>query len=402
MNFIKDEFDAITAKQICEVIQKNIGSGNNKSDPYFDTAAVELFVGVLLLTKAIQAKIDRGEVQMNSGEDFVSDLLTAQIILNQPDFAALMEKIDKSKKFDSWTMGPFKQIISLKSSEKTGSIVISIVQKYFNLFMCKRYLPAFCGNTTIPLDLEGKILLICGLDRNTRDVVSPLMATVIHMIVTRNVSKIEPRKDPLIVMLDEFPTLYLPQLPRWLNENREQGFCGILGAQNRAQLVDAYGEQMAKIVFAGTATKFLFDPQDEGSASDFSKYLGNKEVVYETYSHSFQGGKKTGRTVSEQRSNKALFDPSDFLQLPRGNCIFINPMYGDRKKGSVPLRKEIKVSKKEILAVEKSIDRWKDVLKENEEEAKEQNVAEIDLQVRQNDIEIFLDSIVNEKEDVYF
>jgi type IV secretory pathway TraG/TraD family ATPase VirD4 len=107
------------------------------------------------------------------------------------------------------------------------------------------------GQTTLPLDLDGKQLIVFGLDRNNRDIVAPLLAAILHMIVSRNVSRTTPRKDPLVTVLDELPTLYLPALVNWLNENREDGFCGILGYQNLAQLEQFYGKELARAIFGG-------------------------------------------------------------------------------------------------------------------------------------------------------
>ena len=67
-------------------------------------------------------------------------------------------------------------------------------------------LSVFCGKTTIPLQLKGKQLLIIGMKREKQDVVAPLLATVLHMIVTRNVVSTK-REDPLLVAIDELPTL---------------------------------------------------------------------------------------------------------------------------------------------------------------------------------------------------
>ena len=99
------------------------------------------------------------------------------------------------------------------------------------------------------MDLDGKQLIVFGLDRNNRDIVGPLLAAILHMIVTRNVSRTVPRSDPLIVALDELPTLYLPALVNWLNENREDGFVGILGYQNIAQLEKVYGKELTRAIF---------------------------------------------------------------------------------------------------------------------------------------------------------
>ena len=102
--------------------------------------------------------------------------------------------------------------------------------------MSPAILSVFCGKSTIPLDMEGKQLLIIGMDRERRDVVAPLLATVLHMIITRNVTS-KRRKDPLVVSLDEVPTLFLPNLVQWLNENREDGLCCILGFQTMMQQI---------------------------------------------------------------------------------------------------------------------------------------------------------------------
>lgn len=110
-------------------------------------------------------------------------------------------------------------------------------------------LGSFCGWTSIPLELKGKQLLIFGMDRERRDVVGPLVATVLHMIVTRNVVK--RRQDPLIVAIDELPTLYLPTLVQWLNENREDGLSVILGFQNLVQLEKTYERELARAILGG-------------------------------------------------------------------------------------------------------------------------------------------------------
>jgi hypothetical protein len=52
------------------------------------------------------------------------------------------------------------------------------------------------------------------IDREQRDVVGPPLATVLHRVITHNVAK--RRQEPLIVAIDELPTLYLPTLAEWL------------------------------------------------------------------------------------------------------------------------------------------------------------------------------------------
>ncbi|WP_265276874.1 hypothetical protein [Nostoc sp. KVJ3] len=43
----------------------------------------------------------------------------------------------------------------------------------------------------------------------------------------------------LVLGIDELPTLYLPALVDWLNQNREDGLVSILGLQNLSMLIES-------------------------------------------------------------------------------------------------------------------------------------------------------------------
>jgi type IV secretory pathway TraG/TraD family ATPase VirD4 len=59
----------------------------------------------------------------------------------------------------------------------------------------------------------------------------------------------------LVLTLDKLPTLYLPALFQWLNENRADGLVTLLGFQNMAQLEKTYGKELARAILEGHATK---------------------------------------------------------------------------------------------------------------------------------------------------
>lgn len=162
------------------------------------------------------------------------------------------------------------------------------------------------------------------------------------MTIARAIAK--KRKDPLIVVLDEVPTIFLPDLFKWLNESRSEGFCGILGWQNMGQLEKYYGKEIAKTMLGACGTKFVFNPGEEESARLFSAYLGDEEVKYKQKSKSTGGG-KSNTSISDQEKIRKLFEPSQFLKLPPGKCIFINPAYSNKNEASIPILKAIKVPK---------------------------------------------------------
>jgi type IV secretory pathway TraG/TraD family ATPase VirD4 len=282
--------------------------------------------------------------------------MMAQAILSLPNLPARLELASKEK-LKVWTSRPLSQLISVKDSEKTAASIIGTAQRMFQRFLKRDFVGAFCGKTTLPLDLDGKQLIIFGLDRNNRDIVSPLLAAILHAIVTRNITRTVPRKDPLIVALDELPTFYLPALVNWLNEGREDGFVGILGYQNIAQLEKVYGKELTRAILGGTATKFIFNPQDSESAKLFSDYLGEMEIKFNSKSQST--GKGGGsRSSNEHHQKRHLLEPAQFAKMGTGRAVVINPAYTRGTEAYVPLLQVLKVPKSDIEEMNWSESKW--------------------------------------------
>ena len=171
-------------------------------------------------------------------------------------------------------MESFSQLLASDGAEKQIAGIIATAQRTFKTFTGRQLVSSFCGQTTIPLDMQGKRILFLQVDIEKRDAVSPLIAAILHLIITRNFA--QRRKEPLILALDELPTLYLPDLPKWINEFRSNGFVALLGYQNFAQLQHIYGRDLSRALFAACGTKVFFNPKDRETANEFSGYLGEK------------------------------------------------------------------------------------------------------------------------------
>jgi type IV secretory pathway TraG/TraD family ATPase VirD4 len=343
LDFLKDETDSLMARQMAEVLNRNFATnGSNKSeDPFFAQAGDQLTEGIFLLAKSFRQ---------------YGDLMMCQALLS---LDKLPERLrSKADSLNPWIYTSFGQLISVGASEKTVASIIATSSSNFTRFMKKQILSAFCGQTTIPLDMQGRKLLILGLDRERRDVIGPLLATVLHMIVNRNVAK--QRKDPLILCLDELPTLYLPSLVQWLNENREDGLVCLLGFQNLAQLEKTYGKELARSILGGCASKAIFNPQEYESAKIFSDFLGEEEISFKQKSKGRSGGKRNINFADQQRTRK-LFEPSQFLKLPTGSCILINPGYRNSKEASIPIRQKIKLPTSELRLIDYSLKIWEKI-----------------------------------------
>jgi type IV secretory pathway TraG/TraD family ATPase VirD4 len=331
IDFLRDSSDAETARQLATVINKNFRlAGNTNEDAFFGPAGDQLTQAILMLAKEFESK--------DNPNQSYADIMTAAAILSSEK---MVERL-KSANLNPWIKIAFGQLFSSADSEKTVAGIAGTASLMFTRFMAKNTLGCFVGKTTLPLEVKRQQMIIFGLDRERRDAVGPLMTSILHMVISRSIAK--RREDPLVVALDELPSIYLPDLYRWLNESRSEGFCGILGWQNMGQLEKIYSKEIAKTILGACGTKFVFNPGEEESARQFSAYLGEEEIKYKQKSRT-SGGGKTSTSISNQEKTRKLFESAQFLKLPQGKCVLINPAYSNKKEGSVPILKKIKIPK---------------------------------------------------------
>ena len=355
LDFLRDTEDALMARQIATVMNRNFAlSANSSEDKFFADAGDQLTQAILMLVKGMPKP----------------DLMTASAVLSLADLPNRILEAkqlgDEDQLRDGWKMShwvylAFSQLLQLKDSEKTVAGVIGTASKVFSRFMAPELISAFCGETTLPIEIEGKQLIILGLDRRRRDAVAPLMATVLHMLVTMNVTK--QRNDPLLLAIDELPTLYLPSLTQWLNENRSDGLCTVIGFQSITQLDHAYQRNVSRSILGGCATKAIFNPQDGDSAKMFSDYLGEEEVTIKQKSRNSGGRGGTTRSVSDHIQKRAIVEPAQFNKLPTGKCVLISPGYARKDETSIPLITAVKIPKSDIKEEAWSVSKWPKVQK---------------------------------------
>ncbi len=323
LDFLSDETDSLMARQLAEVMNANFKKiGHATEDGFFGPAGDQVTEGILMLSK---------------GSSY-PDLIMAQALVSRTNLAKQL--LAKKDQLNPWIVASFGQLIASADSEKTVSSILATAANNLTRFMKPELVPAFVGKSTIPTRLEGKQLLILGIDREKRDVLAPLIATILHLLINKNVMG---RKEPLFLIADEVPTLYLPSLHHWLNENREDGLCTVLGFQNIVQMEKIYGKELSRAIVGGCGTKIIFNPQDPETAKMFSDYLGGKEVTFKQKSKGRSGG-KTSTNLAEHTQTRPLFEASEFLQLPTGRCIMLNPHFSKGKDAYIPLLESIKLT----------------------------------------------------------
>lgn len=335
------EKDGSEARQLATVINANFKEATTGGDAFFDNAGDQLIQAVMMLTRQMQQ----------------SDLIMAQAILAAPQ---LIDRLfPESSGLNPWIRKAWDQIFSVKDSEKTVSSIVGTATLNFTRLMMPNILASCTGNTTCPLDLDGKQMVVFGLQREIRDVVSPIVATAIHMMVNRNLFRPGGRQDPLYVVLDEFPTIKLKQFVNWANESRSDGFNGIIGFQNKSQLEKVYGKELALAMMGGCATKWIFNPGELESAEYFSKFFGDEEIARRNISTSGGGGKGgTSTSKSIEVGTRKLVAPEEFIMLPPGTCVMTNPAYSNPDMSYLPRRIKVTLPKDEIELAGMIEDNW--------------------------------------------
>jgi type IV secretory pathway TraG/TraD family ATPase VirD4 len=361
LEFLKHDSDSLMARQLAEIFNQNfkrVNSGQIASeDGFFGPAGDQATEAFLLLAKATP----------------FPDLIMCQELIN---LSNIVQRILHNRdQIDPWCFKSFSQLISSAKSEKTLSSILATTSLNFTRLLKPEILSSLCGKTTLPLDLKGKKLVILGLDRERRDVLSPLLAAVLHLLVARNVAR--QRVDPLFLLADEVPSLYLPSLTHWLNENREDGLCTVLGFQNLAQLEKMYGQEMARAILGACGTKVVFNPQDPESARLFSEYLGQKEVRFTQNSRG-----KNGQSFTEQIQTRPLFEASELLQLPTGRCIILNPHFKQGKSSYIPLLESIRITPQYRAFLDRWQKRGEKLIQRRKDTSIHRKITQEDLRVR--------------------
>lgn len=369
LDFLSSNTDAEMARQLAIVMNKNfkLVAGESSDGGFFSNAGDQLAQAIFMLAK---------------GTAF-PDIMMCYSILKLQD---LVKRLGTAK-LNPWVAASFSQFLSVAGSPETASSIVGTANGLFSRFMTPSATSAFCGTTTMPLDLKGRQMVVFGLNKEKRDVIAPLLTSILHLLVTRNVAG--KRSEPLVLVIDELPTLYLPALVDWLNQNREDGLITILGFQNISQLEEAYGKETTNAIFGGCATKAFFNPQDDVAAKRFSDFLGNEEIKYKQRSRSSgQGGGST--TLADQNSTRTLFEINQFNSLPTGKAIIVSPGFRSKEIVGLPLFEKIKIPKVDIDSEKTSVSKWYEIQQQLIKQLNLQDRTEEDLIMRQKNAEELL------------
>jgi type IV secretory pathway TraG/TraD family ATPase VirD4 len=323
LDFLLDDMDGMAARQLASVMHTCMRSEHKDAsdDPFFSIAGDLLIQAVLLLAK--QTKFP--------------DMMMCQVILAMTD---LPKRIQNSK-LSKLTKNTFSQYLSVSGSEKTADSIRGTAQNLFVPFTTPGLANAFCDKTTVPLTITGKTLIVIGMDKSIKTALAPFLTGIMQMVLDRNVAIA--RKDPLVFILDEAPTVGIDLATAFATQ-RSAGAVTIMGYQDFGQLEQRYGESVARTILSNCATKAWFNPQELKTAQWCSDYIGEEQLNLKQKSKGHSGG-KASTNISENERTRRLYSSDQFLRLPSGKCILINPAISGQDEVGIPIVQKIKIPK---------------------------------------------------------
>ncbi|GAA6616676.1 hypothetical protein NUACC26_024820 [Scytonema sp. NUACC26] len=284
-------------------------------------------------------------------------------VFRLPNLAKRIDFAVQSRAMDEWIATSFNQFLSAKEAEKTISGILTTAAGTFSSFIQADLLRAFIGKS--PTKIEGREMIVFKLDDERQSVVGPLLAAAIHLMVVSNLSR--PRKDPLIISLDEFPSIRLDRMPQWINEYRSNGACFILGIQSLEQLYEGYGEKLGAAISrvrlaprasaSACSTHVLFNPGNPDTAKKYSERYGEKEITLKNKSTTRSNGNQS-ISWNESLQKMPLFSVDEILRFPPGKCVITNPGYSSGGEGSIPYPLTIPIPKSDLKRKDESEELW--------------------------------------------
>lgn len=366
VELIRSTVDTEMAMQLAKVLYRNVIGKIESGNQFFTTGAIAGIAGYALVAKLTP----------------YPDFLTIRELSNLEvdDFKRLLESplIPESTKmvFD---------VLKQASDDAFGDLKATISSVLSQILM-PVVIPSITGRSNVSLDLDERQLLIFGADGERRDVVCPIIATVIHLITNRNLLKA--RKNPYLLWLDELPAIYLPEVDQWPNQFRSAGLVLAVGTQSPEMLEAKYGKDGTQRILKGLNTQGIFQLGSPKDCKTYSEAVGKEDVNYKSRGKSMS--QRVTNNLNDQKSTRPIIEPDEIGQFPQGKAIIFSRGNMNDKRVRVPLIEQIEIPESDLDLITECQQIWEVHLAELKSRQSLQPIDNKAFQVRRDAIQCFL------------
>jgi type IV secretory pathway TraG/TraD family ATPase VirD4 len=154
-------------------------------------------------------------------------------------------------------------------------------------------------------------------------VLSSTYAPVIGLMLTAITKQLNQQgKQKSMVLLDEFPTVFVPNIEQLPATARSNKVATVLACQDITQIVDKYGKEKAEAILSNLGNQFYGRTTNPQTAQRVSQMFGKSDKMMKTdsknFEHSIIGDLRNGRGESYSYQERELVKVQDVATVETG------------------------------------------------------------------------------------
>lgn len=199
---------------------------------------------------------------------------------------------------------------------------------------------------------ESKGILTIGNNPQLSSTYAPLIGLILTSI-SKQLNR--PGKEKSVFMIDEFPTVYIPNVEQLPATARSNKVATILACQDISQMVDKYGREKAETILSNLGNQFYGRTPNPATARRVSEMFGKEEKTVMSESITDPGltiflGDKYSKTESFSTRESDRVKLQDIANLNTGNFyVMLAESAESERQGLAQIPMDNKFTKTEIL-----------------------------------------------------
>jgi type IV secretory pathway TraG/TraD family ATPase VirD4 len=236
-------------------------------------------------------------------------------LILQKDSKKLLEFLNT----DLQTRVLISSITSSIENEKQLTGIISSIQNYLSQLATPEIFWILSENE-VNLDLNNpnsKGILTIGNSSTLSSVISP----IVSLIISTSLKMLnQPNKEPSIVLLDEAPTLFIPNFSQIPATAREYKVSTVYVVQDIAQMQGMMNDKETEMIISNLANQFYGRTTNTTTADRVSKIFGKHDKEYTSYSRGTSTSDDTSFNRGESTSvqQRDIITSSDVIRMQTG------------------------------------------------------------------------------------
>ncbi len=161
-------------------------------------------------------------------------------------------------------------------------------------------------------------LMVIGNDASLIDSISPIISLVIT-VATKSMNT--RGKERSILLLDEGPTLFLPNFDTIPATGRENKIATVYCGQDIAQMEERYGHKKSEVLVSNLATQFYGKVSNPNTAEKVVRIFGRDEVEFESRSTSIGESNRNSSAYSSSLQQRDRLSITQLRDLNPGEFV---------------------------------------------------------------------------------